>query len=393
MHKKEVLKVLYEKGELVMNNKGSLKTSLTIILVTFALILGMISGVPNNVYAYSDYEYDGNEGSVPEFTSNSPDVYKGKKKDTQYSNEWISGKWYNSDGSQTYAGYGSWKNDSYGWWYEDSAGWYPKSMWQKIDGKYYYFNSTGYMDYNGYRDGYWLGSTGAWIEKYYGGHWCSNSKGWWYEDSTGWNPVNRYLWIDGTKYWFGSDGYWDNSDWALILVNKYNPVPDNYSVNLTTLSNGKKVDSRIYPALQDMFNAARSSGLDMYVREGYRTRAEQQQIMNSRIQQYQSEGYSYDQAVTLAKQYVAVPGTSEHELGICVDINANNNVSSDDAVYSWLDNNAYKYGFIKRYPENKSSITGINYEPWHYRYVGKKAAGEMKSWNMCLEEYLDYLSK
>ena len=63
-----------------------------------------------------------------------------------------------------------------------------------------------------------------------------------------------------------------------------------------------------------------------------------------------------------------------------------------DALYEWLDNNAYKYGFIKRYPEDKSDITGIGYEPWHYRYVGKEAAAQMKHKNMCLEEYLDYLS-
>jgi D-alanyl-D-alanine carboxypeptidase len=74
-----------------------------------------------------------------------------------------------------------------------------------------------------------------------------------------------------------------------------------------------------------------------------------------------------------------------------VDINAGKDEDTD-ALYEWLDNNAYKYGFIKRYPEDKSDITGINYEPWHYRYVGKEAATQMKQKNMCLEEYLDYLS-
>lgn len=362
-------------------------------ILSMVIILGMFGSVSQNAYAYSETDSEDTEYNFTDIPSTPPLGYKEKKKTTHYSNEWVNGKWYNSDGTQTYAGVGGWKCNSTGWWYEDSAGWYPHSMWQKIDNKYYYFTASGYMDYNGYRDGYWLGRNGAWVESYYGGHWCRNSKGWWYEDSTGWHPVNRYIWIDGSKYWFDSDGYWNESDWALILVNRNNPVPDNYSVDLVTLSNGKRVDARIYPALQNMFNAARSSGLDMYVREGYRTRAEQQGIMNSRIQQYQSQGYTYDQAVSMAKQYVAVPGTSEHELGICVDINANTNVSSDEAVYSWLDNNAYKYGFIKRYPENKSSITGINYEPWHYRYVGKKAAAEMKQWNMCLEEYLTYLEK
>ena len=185
----------------------------------------------------------------------------------------------------------------------------------------------------------------------------------------------------------------DDTGWNLILVNKDNPVPDDYTVNLTDLSNGKQVDTRIYPALQKMFDDARSSGIDLFVREGYRTREEQQQIMDERIQEYQDQGCTYEEAEERAREYVAVPGTSEHELGISVDINADSNVSSDEEVYSWLYDNAYKYGFVKRYPEDKTDITGINNEPWHYRFVGQKAALEMQEKDMCLEEYLEYLSE
>jgi D-alanyl-D-alanine carboxypeptidase len=185
----------------------------------------------------------------------------------------------------------------------------------------------------------------------------------------------------------------DDTGWNLILVNKDNPVPDDYTVNLTDLSNGKQVDTRIYPALQKMFDDARSSGIDLFVREGYRTREEQQQIMDERIQEYQDQGCTYEEAEEKAREYVAVPGTSEHELGISVDINADSNVSSDEEVYSWLYDNAYKYGFVKRYPEDKTDITGINNEPWHYRFVGQKAALEMQEKDMCLEEYLEYLSE
>ncbi len=326
------------------------------------------------------------------YADEKPQVYADEKTsekepEVKYSNEWAGGKWYDYDGSRTYCFDGEWKCDADGWWYEDNSGWYAESEWQKIDGKYYYFTSTGYMDYSEYRDGYWLGSDGAWDEKSYGGHWCENGNGWWYTDASGWYPADQYLWIDGVIYWFDASGYLDSESWALILVNRYNPVPAGYSVSLTTLSNGKQIDSRIYWPLQNMFDAARASGLNMYVREGYRTRADQQAIMDSRIANYQSQGYSYSKAVQLAKQYVAVPGTSEHELGICVDINAVNSADSD-AVYAWLDRNAYKYGFIKRYPENKSDITGISYEPWHYRYVGKTAAAEIYNWGICLEEYL-----
>lgn len=185
----------------------------------------------------------------------------------------------------------------------------------------------------------------------------------------------------------------EDGDWCLILVNKDNPVPEDYEVKLTDLTNGNQVDSRIYPKLQEMFDDARSYGMDLFVREGYRTREDQQSIMDNRVEAYEAEGYSEEEALEFAKQYVAEPGTSEHELGISVDINANNDVSDDDTIYTWLDENAYKYGFIKRYPENKIDITGINNEPWHYRYVGLKAAQEMKDMDLCLEEYLDYLSE
>ena len=175
--------------------------------------------------------------------------------------------------------------------------------------------------------------------------------------------------------------------WNLILVNDDYCVPRNYEVELTELSNGEKVDSRIYPQLQQMFDDARAEGLELFVREGYRTTQDQKDIMNERIQQYQDEGYSRGEAKKLAKEYVAEPGTSEHELGIAVDINADTSKCSSDAVYTWLANNAYKYGFIKRYPDNKIEITGVNNEPWHYRYVGVDAALEMQKKGMELDAF------
>ena len=180
----------------------------------------------------------------------------------------------------------------------------------------------------------------------------------------------------------------NSEDWKLILVNRTNPVPDNYQVRLTELSNGKKVDSRIYPELQQMFDDARTAGLALFVREGYRTKEEQQQILDERIQEYENQGDSKKDAQKAAEEYVALPGTSEHQLGMSVDINADTQKCSSDAVYQWLDENAYKYGFIKRYPADKTDITGISNEPWHYRYVGKEAAKTMKEQNLCLEEYL-----
>lgn len=176
--------------------------------------------------------------------------------------------------------------------------------------------------------------------------------------------------------------------WYLILVNRDHPLPEDYSVELTTLSNGKQVDSRMYPALQKMFDDMRDADVYPIVRSAYRTSEDQQSIMNNRIQQYRDEGYSKEDARIKAEEWVALPGTSEHETGLAVDINADGVNSGGDEVYDWLLNHAHEYGFIKRYAEDKIEITGISNEPWHYRYVGVEAAREMKERNLCLEEYL-----
>ena len=91
----------------------------------------------------------------------------------------------------------------------------------------------------------------------------------------------------------------------------------------------------------------------------------------------------------IPNKYVAIPDTSEHQLGLSVDINADTDKCSSEKVYQWLDENAYKYGVVKRYPEDKTDITGISNEPWHYRYVGTTVAKIMKEENLCLEEYLE----
>lgn len=179
-----------------------------------------------------------------------------------------------------------------------------------------------------------------------------------------------------------------SEDWRLILVNNKNAIPKNYKIELTQLSNGIYIDSRIYPDLQLMFDDAREDGVYPVVGEGYRTHEEQQNIMNDKIDSFIDEGYSKSEAEKLAKEWVAEAGKSEHELGMALDINADISVSSDEEVYSWLAENAYKYGFILRYPPDKKYITGIDYEPWHYRYVGVESALEIYSRQITLEEYL-----
>lgn len=185
----------------------------------------------------------------------------------------------------------------------------------------------------------------------------------------------------------GKQVYGEESTWYLILVNKWNPIPENYSVELTKLTNGQTVDKRIYLPLQEMFDAARVDGIYPVVVSGYRTTEKQQSLMDEKIIEYKTQGYSDEESLEKAEAWVAIPGTSEHQLGIAVDINAE--VSSEgDNVYEWLNQNSYKFGFIHRYQDNKTKITGVINEPWHYRYVGKEAATQMYEQDICLEEYL-----
>ena len=111
------------------------------------------------------------------------DKNEDKKEDTtpKYLNEWVDGKWYNADGTQTYKGTMSWKSNATGWWIEDTDGWYPTNQWQKIDGIWYFFKPDGYMASNEYYNGYWFNADGSWDDKYLLS-WKSNSTGWWVED-------------------------------------------------------------------------------------------------------------------------------------------------------------------------------------------------------------------
>lgn len=186
----------------------------------------------------------------------------------------------------------------------------------------------------------------------------------------------------------GSHRIRQSDKWNLIVVNKWNKVPEDYEVTLTELQGGEKVDRRIYPQLQEMFDAARADGIYPIVREGYRTREEQQEILDEKIEAYRQEGYVELIAESSARAYVALPGTSEHELGIAVDINADKSMCSNDEVYAWLALHAHEYGFILRYPLGKDQITGTTYEPWHYRYVGCEAAQEIYERGLTLEEYV-----
>ena len=179
----------------------------------------------------------------------------------------------------------------------------------------------------------------------------------------------------------------------LTLVNPWNQVPEDWSVDLVTLPNGLEIDKRCYDALMDMIDGCYDAGLTPVICSAYRTQDFQQTLYDNKVSEWMEQGYSRGDAREKAGHQVAVPGTSEHQTGLALDIVAAgyqilDEEQEDTAEQKWLMENSWKYGFILRYPSEKSDITGIGYEPWHYRYVGKAAAADIYRTGVCLEEYL-----
>lgn len=173
-----------------------------------------------------------------------------------------------------------------------------------------------------------------------------------------------------------------------ILVNSTHPLPDGYDIPLTELDNGQQVATVMMTDLQQMLADAKAEGIYAIVASGFRTAEKQQSLMDEKIQSFVDQGMSRSAAETEALKWVNAVGCSEHQSGLAVDINADGIHSAGYQVYPWLAENAWKYGFILRYPEEKTAITGTDYEAWHYRYVGRELAADIYQQGVCLEEYL-----
>ena len=179
----------------------------------------------------------------------------------------------------------------------------------------------------------------------------------------------------------------------LTLVNPWNKLPEDWQVDPVDLSNCLQVDRRCYDALQSMMDACREAGNEPLICSAYRSMETQQSLFDQKVAKLEAAGKSHDEAVQETAKEIAVPGTSEHQLGLTVDIvdMGNQNLTEEQEqtpTQKWLMANSWRYGFIHRYPTGKSEITGIIYEPWHYRYVGKEAAQEIFNKGITLEEYL-----
>ena len=260
----------------------------------------------------------------------------------------------------------------------------PQTGWQAIDGNVYYLGDEGIMHTG------WLELDG--LDYYL----CGDGTRY-----TGW------LEVDGNKYYLKEDGsaakgmlvideqtYFFTSTGAnIIMVNTWFKVPEDYDVELVELPNGKLSAAECYDELLKMIEDCTAAGCNPDIIGAHRTEGAQRSLFNNIYQEYKDKGYGDAWSRTLKR--CAIPGTSEHHLGLAFDITdkryPQRYTGADNAV-EWLSEHCWEYGFIIRYPDSKTNITGFMSEPWHFRYVGTELAMELKGTGLCLEEYLDALT-
>lgn len=179
-------------------------------------------------------------------------------------------------------------------------------------------------------------------------------------------------------------------NWALTLINKTYPLDKKYSPTLSPVVEGSSVtaDSRVSEAYQLMYADALAAGYVLTPYSAYCSYQGQQTIYNNKIQSFIFQGMTEDEAKQNAEKRIEPAGCSENGAGLAVDIISASAGFASTEEYKWLTQNAFKYGFILRYPDDKADVTGMIYQPWHWRFVGIEAAAEMKNNNQCLEEYL-----
>ncbi|MBP5495521.1 MAG: M15 family metallopeptidase [Lachnospiraceae bacterium] len=189
----------------------------------------------------------------------------------------------------------------------------------------------------------------------------------------------------------------DLNDWNLILVNKDNPLEADLDCKLKNF-NGFDVDELIYDDLDAMFKTAKDDGINLLMASGYRNFNTQTYLYEKKINYFRRLGYSQAEATEIASMKVTPPLTSEHETGLAVDIVSYNHNCTDYDFGNceagiWLKEHSFEYGFILRYPEGREDITKIQYEPWHYRYVGKEAAEFIYINDLTFEEFVDMINE
>lgn len=267
--------------------------------------------------------------------------------------ETAEGRFYLAEDGRMHTG---WLDTDQGRYYLNETG-NPHIGWLDAEDERYYMNETGVM-YTGWLD---------WEEERY------------YLRDDGTMARGRVS-IDGVNHYFSAAGKY------VLVVNKWNPVPEDYEPELVKVGNWR-VSAECAQALEEMMAACRKAGYSVQINSAYRSEDAQRKLWNKRYNGYISSGYSKDKATQLVQSSVADPGTSEHHLGLAVDL------GSGSATYAWLEKHSWEYGFHLRYPEGKTEQTGIVYEPWHFRYLGKELAKELYDTGLTVEEYMDKLTK
>ena len=193
-----------------------------------------------------------------------------------------------------------------------------------------------------------------------------------------------------------------NSDFSnLLLVNGNNPLPEDYDYegNLTIIDQKylcgyrNQMDKDAYIFAKAMLDAAWKDNVELYILSPYRSFSTQSALFENEVKTHLNGSTTWEQAEIKASAEVARPGTSEHHTGLAVDFNSVETHFEDTEAFLWLKEHGEEYGFIMRYAEDKQDLTGVIYEPWHWRFVGIKHAKEINRLGMCLEEYIDYLNQ
>lgn len=344
--------------------------------------------------------------------------------------------WQELDGQRYYFGYNGTMVEN--WLWLDEGIYFLRdgvmvTGWQDIEDQRYYFDENGIMalgfaDLEGSR--YYFGSDGAMVT---GSAGIDGQQYRFLEDGTmftGWQDTDEgrcyYLpdgpmafgWteIEDCLYYFAEDGmmrtgwlqlgeyrYYLQEDGAasvgptviggethyftpkgieVVLVNALNPIPSYYEIELKNVVDYHDVDIRCYDALVQMLADCNAAGIEYVFNSAYRTMEEQTEILELRtLEHMKTYDLDFEEAREKALETVAIPGTSEHQMGLAVDL-------LGDEATAWLQEHCWEYGFILRYPLDKKAVTGIINEPWHYRYVGTEVSLDMKDSGLCLEEYL-----
>lgn len=191
-----------------------------------------------------------------------------------------------------------------------------------------------------------------------------------------------------------------SKDWNLVLVNPWQALPEDFEPELVQVDNEQWIAERIESAWNNWKEAALEAGHRLFLASGYRTVERQENNFNNQLEAYLNEGMSEEEARNRTMDYLTEPGHSEHHTGLALDIVdeewivAGNGLTTEydtQASQQWMTETMADFGFILRYPEGKEEVTGIQYESWHFRYVGEENAQFMVEHDLVLEEYIEWL--